>query len=66
MHLLFLHFLEYPLLFLDANMDEENEQLSSSKSSAWECRLAFAQFFANFSLTLLIKVLLIKKATSRL
>ena len=33
-HLSFLHFLEYLLLFLDDNVDEESEQVSNSKSSA--------------------------------
>ena len=62
MHLLFIHFLEYPLLFLDANMDEENEQFSSSKSSAWECRLAFAQFFCQFQPDVAYKSVAYKKS----
>ena len=61
-HLFFEHFLEYFLLFLDDNVDEEREEFSSSESSASGCCLAFALFFANFRLALLIKVLLIKKA----
>ena len=59
-HLLFVHVLEF-YLFLDDNVDEESGQFSCSKSSASGCCLAFAWFFANFSLALLIKVLLIKK-----
>ena len=42
-------------------MDEKCEQFLNRKSSASGCCLAFAWFFAKFSLTLLIKVLLIKK-----
>ena len=49
-------------LFLDDIVNEESKKISNSKNSAWGCCLAFAWFFANFSLTLLIKVLLIKKA----
>ena len=41
-YLLFVHFLEYPPLFLDGNVDEESEQLSIGKSSALGCCLAFA------------------------
>ena len=33
-HLFFAHFVEYLLLFLDDNMDEENELFSNSKISA--------------------------------
>ena len=40
-YLFFLLFLEYLLLFLDDNVDNENEQLSNSKSSALACCLAF-------------------------
>ena len=36
-------------------MDEESEKFSNSKSSTSGCCLAFACFFANFSLVLLIK-----------
>ena len=61
-YLFFVYFLEYLLLFLDHNVDEEWEYFSNSKSSAPGCCLAFTLFFANFSLALLIKVLLIKKA----
>ena len=50
--LLFVHFLEYLLSFLDNNVDEEREQSSNSKSSASECCLVFSQFSANFSLAL--------------
>ena len=61
-YLFFVHFLEYLLLFSDDNVDEKSEKFSNSKSSASDYCLAFAQFFANFSLPLLMKVLLIKKA----
>ena len=61
-HWVFLQVLEYLLLFLDDNVDEENESFSNSECSASEFCLAFASFFANFSLALLIKVLLRKKA----
>ena len=63
-HLFFSYVLEHVLLFLDDHVDEECEYFSISKSSAWGCCLAFAWFFVNFSLALLIKVLLIKKAWS--
>ena len=59
----FAHFLECFLLSLDDNVDEETSWFSNSKSSASACCLAFAHFFfANFSLVLLTKVLLINKA----
>ena len=61
-HLLFVHFLEYLLLSLDYNIDEESEKYSNKESSASGCCLAFAYFFSNFSLVLLIKKLLIKKS----
>ena len=61
-YLLFVHFLEYLLLFLYDTVDEECEQFLKNRSSASGCCLAFACFFANFSLMFLIKVLLIKKA----
>ena len=35
-------FLEYPLLFLNDNVNEGTEKFSNSESSAWECCLAFA------------------------
>ena len=35
-------FVEYSLLFLDGNVDEECEKFSSSKSSALGCCLGFA------------------------
>ena len=55
------HVLDYLLLFLDDNVDEESKLFSNSESSG--CCLAFAYFFfANFSLAFLTKVLLIKKA----
>ena len=61
----FAYFLEYILLFCEQKIIltvKECEQSSDSKSSASGCCLAFAWFFVNFSLALLIKVLLIKKA----
>ena len=61
-YLLFVHFLEYLLLFLYDTVDEECEQFLKNRSSASGCCLAFACFFANFSLMFLIKVLLIKKS----
>ena len=64
-YLFFVHFSEYHLLFLDENVDEENEKFSNSESSASGFCLAFAWCFANFSLALLIKVLLIKKVYTR-
>ena len=57
----FAYFLEYVPIFLDDKLDEERKTLSSSKNPASKACLAFASFFANFSLDLLIKVLLIKK-----
>ena len=60
-YLLFVYFLEYLLLFLDDNMDEESKHFSNSKSSPAGCCLTFAWAFANFSLALLIKLMLIKK-----
>ena len=48
------------ILFLNDNVDEKYEQLSNSKSSSSGCSLAFAWIFANFSLEMLIKVLLVK------
>ena len=59
-HLFFLHFLEYILLFLDNEVDEESKRCSNSKSSISGCCLAFGWFFAFFSLALFIRVLLIK------
>ena len=60
-HLFSCTFLENLLLFLNENLDEEGELFSNSRNSTWDCCLAFAWIFANFSLALLIKVLLIKK-----
>ena len=57
-HLSFSYFLEYILLF----SDKECKQFSNNKRSASECCLAFAWFFANFRLALLIKVLLTWKS----
>ena len=42
-------------------MDEESEKFSNSKSLVSVSCIAFAYFFANFNLTLLMIVLLIKK-----
>ena len=61
MYLFFCLFLEYLLLFLNDNVDEDGKWFSNSKNSASGCCLAFAWYFANFSLALLIKVSLIKK-----
>ena len=61
-YLLFVHFLQYLLLFLYDTVDEECEQFLKNRSSASGCCLAFACFFANFSLMFLIKVLLTKKS----
>ena len=58
----FAYFLEHIVLFLENNADEECEKISNSKSSASRCCLAFAWFFANFILALLMKVLPFKKA----
>ena len=63
--LVFTPFLEYFLLFLDDNIDERSEYFSNSKSSASGCCLAFARYFANFSLALPMKVLLLKKRILR-
>ena len=54
-------FFVHILLYLNDNLDEKSEKFSNSWKSASECCLAFAYFFVNFSLALLIKVLLIKK-----
>ena len=51
--------LEYVQLILDHNVDEECEQFLNRKSSALGCCLAFAYFFANINLALLIKVFLV-------
>ena len=53
----FAYLLEYLILVSNDNMNEESVKFSNSKSSASGCCLAFA----NFSLMLLIKVLLMKK-----
>ena len=59
--LVFAHFLECLPLFLDDNVYEESELFSNSENSVSGCCLAFAKFFANFSLALLIKCCLYKK-----
>ena len=63
-HLFFWLFFKnrYVLLILDDTLDEKCEQISNSIRSASRCCLAFASFLANFSLALLMKSLLIKKA----
>ena len=58
-HLFFVHFLEYLLLFSDDNVDEESEKFSNSQCSPSGCSWAFAWFFANFSLALLMTFTLI-------
>ena len=63
MDLFLVHFL-YLLSFLDDNVHEESKKISNGESLASGCRLTFAQFFTNFSLALLIKVLFIKKCVS--
>ena len=61
----FTHFLEYLLLFLDNNVDEESKTFSNVKSLVSRCYLAFACFLANFRLVLLVTVFLIKEAFIR-
>ena len=58
--LFFPYSLENLLLCLNDNVDEK-KVISQSKNSVSGCCSAFAWFFANFSLLLLIKVLLTKK-----
>ena len=60
--LVFVYFLEYFLLFLEDSLDDKSKSFSKGKSSASGCYLAFAWFFANFSMVLFIKVLLIRKS----
>ena len=59
-HLFFVCFLEHLLLFLDDKVDEDGKWFSNNERLTSGCYLAFAYFFSNFSLALLIKVLLIK------
>ena len=59
-YLFFVQFLEFFLLFLDNNVDRESQQFSNNKTFS-RCCLAFAWFFTNFSVALLINVF-IKKA----
>ena len=54
-YLFFVQFLEYLLLFLYDNMDEENKYFSNSKCWVSGCCLAFAWFLGNFSLALIKK-----------
>ena len=61
MHLFFVNFLEYFLLFSDDSVYEESEKFSNKDSLPSGCCLVFAYFFASFSDGLLMKVLLIKK-----
>ena len=63
-HLFRIHFVEYLLLILDDKVDEESEQFLNSKSSASGFCLALLDFLANFSVLLLINVLLIRKRVS--
>ena len=55
---LLLIFWKYALLLLGDIVDEEFEYFPNSKTSASGWCLAFAWFFANFSLAMIIKVLL--------
>ena len=61
-HLFCAHLLEYLILVLDDNRNEESVPFSNSKCSASRYCLAFAWFFANFSSVLIIKLLLIKES----
>ena len=58
-HLFF--WLFFRILILEDNLDEECQYLSNSKRSALSDAKHLHDFFANFSLTLLKKLLLIKK-----
>ena len=49
-------------IFMDDDVDEESKQFSKIKSAASGCCLVFATFFTNFSMALLIKLLIIGKA----
>ena len=60
-YLFFVQFLQYLLLDLDDNLNEKKQQFSNNKRSVSGCCLGFTWFFANFSLALIVKVLLIKK-----
>ena len=55
MYLFFVHFLEYRVLFFDDNVVEGSEKFSNRESLVSGCCLAFAWFFTNLSLALLIK-----------
>ena len=57
-HFFFAYFVESVLLFLDDNVNEECEKFSKSQSVLLSICLGF---FADFSLALLLKVLLITK-----
>ena len=48
MHLFSIHLLEYFLLFLNDNVDEESEKFSNSKNSASGCLLSFGLIFCQF------------------
>ena len=50
-YLYFAHLLEYFLLLLGDNVDEESQQFLNSKNSASVCCIAFSYFSANFSLS---------------
>ena len=56
-------FLEYFSLFLVDNVNKKWKSFLNSKHSAARWCVAFAWFFANFSLALLIKILLIKSCS---
>ena len=58
----FVIFLEYLLLFLDNNVDEKSRYFSNSKSYPQGVAYLSLDFFTNFSQTLLIKMLFIKKS----
>ena len=66
MYFFFLHFLEYLLLFLNDNMDQTSKQCLNSECSASGCCLAIAYFFTNFSVTLIMKMLLIRERVYQL
>ena len=60
-HLFFVQFLQYLLLFLDDKLDEETEKFTSSKISASGCYLAFAWIFCQFQPCVAYKSVIIQK-----
>ena len=60
-YLIFVHFLEYLVLFLDDNINEESEKFSNSISSAPGCCLAFAWFFLHFQPGVAYKIVAYRK-----